>query len=114
MKKEYFWEYGYQFGEFLKKIFQDKYKRKYSLEGNGIFNLLYIDNKIYEIKFTETKKLLENDNKKFTDKNKLFIVEEIIKNLKNDFTVNGGKFITFVLDGYIAKVEIIKKMAEPK
>ena len=102
MKKEYFWEYGYQFGEFLKKIFQDKYKRKYSLEGNGIYNLLYIDNKIYEIKFTETKKLLENDNKKFTDKNKLFIVEEITKNLKNDFTVNGGKFITFVLDGYIA------------
>ena len=114
MKKEYFWEYGYQYGEFLKKIFQDKYKRKYSLEGNGIYNLLYIDNKIYEIKFTETKKLLENDNKKFTDKNKLFIVEEITKNLKNDFTVNGGKFITFVLDGYIAKVEIIKKMAEPK
>lgn len=114
MKKEYFWEYGYQFGEFLKKIFQDKYKRKYSLEGNGIYNLLYIDNKIYEIKFTETKKLLENDNKKFTDENKLFIVEEITKNLKNDFTVNGGKFITFVLDGYIAKVEIIKKMAEPK
>ena len=114
MKKEYFWEYGYQFGEFLKKIFQDKYKRKYSLEGNGIYNLLYIDNKIYEIKFTETKKLLENDNKKFTDKNKLFIVEEITKNLKNNFTVNGGKFITFELDSYIAKVEIIKKMAEPK
>ena len=113
MKKEYFWEYGYQFGEFLKKIFQDKYKRKYSLEGNGIYNLLYIDNKIYEIKFTETKKLLENDNK-FTDKNKLFIVKEITKNLKNNFTVNGGKFITFELDGYIAKVEIIKKMAEPK
>ena len=114
MKKEYFWEYGYQFGEFLKKIFQDKYKRKYSLEGNGIFNLLYIDNKIYEIKFTETKSLLVNDNKKFTDKNKLFIVEEITKNLKNNFTINGGKFITFELDGYIAKVEIIKKMAEPK
>ena len=114
MKKEYFWEYGYQFGGFLKKIFQDKYKRKYSLEGNGIYNLLYIDNKIYEIKFTETKKLLENDNKKFTDKNKLFIVEEITKNLKNNFTVNSGKFITFELDGYIAKVEIIKKMAEPK
>ena len=114
MRKEYFWEYGYQFGEFLKKIFQDKYKRKYSLEGNGIYNLLYIDNKIYEIKFTETKSLLTNDNKKFTDKNKLFIVEEITKNLKNNFTINGGKFITFELDGYIAKVEIIKKMAEPK
>lgn len=114
MKKEYFWEYGYQFGEFLKKIFQDKYKRKYSLEGNGIYNLLYIDNKIYEIKFTETKNLLANDNKKFTDKNKEFIVNEITANLKNEFTVNGGKFITFVLDGYIAKVEIIKKMAEPK
>ena len=114
MKKEYFWEYGYQFGEFLKNILKDQYKRNYSIEGNGINNLIYIDNKIYEIKFTETKKLLENDNKKFTDKNKLFIVEEITKNLKNDFTVNGGKFITFVLDGYIAKVEIIKKMAEPK
>ena len=113
---EYFWETDYKFGEYLKKIFQDKYRRKYSLEGNGIFNLVTIDNKIYEIKYTKTTSLLSNDNKIATDKNKHFIIEEITKNLKEGtpFTVNGGKFITFKVDKWIAKVEIIKKLSEPK
>ena len=52
MALEYFWETEYRFGEFLKELFGDAYRRKYSLEGNGIFNLLYINGKIYEIKYT--------------------------------------------------------------
>ena len=42
MSLEYFWETEYKFGEFLKQIFGEQYKRKYSLEGNGIFNLILI------------------------------------------------------------------------
>ena len=114
MAVEYFWETEYKFGEFLKKIFGESvYKRKYSLEGNGIFNLLYINNKIYEVKYGKTTSMLKPDNHKFTD-DKEFIINTIVDNLKCDTIVNGGKFITFPVDQWIAKVEIIKKLKEPK
>lgn len=109
---EYFWETNYRFVEFLQKIFGDNFKRKYSLQGNGIFNLLYLNGKIYEIKYTQAKKHVEIDNHKFTD-DKEYIVNEIVKGLKCDSFVNGGKFITFPVDKWIAKVEIIKKLKEP-
>ena len=43
---EYFWEYDYKFGEFLQKIFPNTYKRKYSMTGNGIYNLILVKDKI--------------------------------------------------------------------
>lgn len=110
---DYFWEIKYPFGEFLKDIFGEQYKRKYSLIGNGIYNLLYINNKIYEIKLTETKTLLSNDNHKFTD-DKGYIIDKIIENLDTEVTVSGGKFITFKVGQWKAKVEIIKKLKEPQ
>ena len=109
---DYFWEIKYPFGEFLKEIFENQYKRKYSLTGNGIYNLLYINNKIYEIKLTETKTLLKNDNSLFRD-DKGYIIENITKNLDTEFTVSGGKFITFKVGPWKAKIEIIKKIKEP-
>lgn len=116
-KLEYFWETDYKFGEFLKETFgNDVYRRKYSLEGNGIYNLLYINNKIYEIKYTQCKSKLSSDNHKFTD-DKEFIINTIVNNLKckkEDIVVNGGKFITFPIQGWTAKVEVIKKLKEPK
>ena len=115
-KLEFFWETSYKFGEFLKEIFgTNVYKRKYSLDGNGIYNLLYINNKIYEIKYTQCKSKLSNDNHKFTD-DKEFIINTIVNNLKckkEDIIVNGSKFITFPIQDWIAKVEIIKKIKEP-
>lgn len=118
MNYQYFWETEYKFAEFLKQIFgEDKFKRKYSLAGNGIFNLLYINNKIYEIKYKECKSNIANDNHKFTD-DKEFIINTIVNNLKienkNKIFVGSGKFITFPVDKWIAKVEVIKKIAEPK
>lgn len=114
MTFEYFWETEYKFGEFLKKIFgEDVYKRKYSLEGNGIYDLLYINGKIYECKYKSAKSHVIPDNHKFTD-DKEFIINTIVKNLKCDSFVSGGKFITFPIDKWIAKVEIIKKLSEPK
>lgn len=116
-KLEYFWETEYKFGEFLKEIFgKDVYKRKYSLEGNGIYNLLYINGKIYDVVYKQCKSKLQNDSHRFTD-DKEFIINTIIENLKckkEDIVVNGGKFITFPVHEWIAKVEIVKKLKEPK
>lgn len=115
MNYEYFWETEYKFGEFLKEIFKDQYKRKYSLNGNGIFNLLFINNKVYEVSYKQTKTKLQNDNHKFTD-DKEYIIKTIVDNLKcdkEDIVVNGGKFITFPVGKWIAKVEIVKKLRIP-
>lgn len=116
-KVDYFWEFEYTFGEFIKELYNDKYKRKYSLGGNGIYNLLYLSNKIYELKFTQAKTMLINDNKRTTDNNKNDIIETLITAFDNkniEYTVNSGKYITFkIQNNYIAKIEIIKKLKEP-
>ena len=118
-KKDYFWEYDYPFGEdFLKSIFgSDQFKRKYSLSGDGIFNLILIDNKIYNIDLKEGKSLLVNDGKKaFRDETKDIIVEKICNNLKDkglEYTTNSGKLITFKYNNIIFKIEIVKKAAMP-
>lgn len=117
-KVDYFWEYEYSFGEyFLKEIFKDKYRRKMSMAGSGIYNLLYIDNAIYDISFKETKSLMVADGKSAVrDVVKNDIVYLICEELGNnaiEYTVNSGKYITFKLGKYIAKLEIVKKMKEP-
>ena len=84
-KYEYFWEYEYPFGnDFLKNIFKDNYMRKYSLVGDGIFNLILFNDKIYDISIKKGNSMLLNDGKKaFRDADKDIIVEEITKALKN-------------------------------
>lgn len=110
----YFWETEYKFGEFLKSIFGEAYRRKYSLAGNGIYNLVSYNDKLFEVKYKETKTALVNDNRAL-DADKGYIIKTITNNLKTDkFTINGGKFITFPVGSWIAKVEIIKKMKEPE
>ena len=119
-KYEYFWEYDYPFGEdFLKYCFGSQYKRKYSLIGEGIFNLILWDiDKIYEVKLSKGTKMLENDGKKaFRDPDKDDIIGIICNKLDDidiPFTVNSGKFITFKYNNFIFKVEIVKKMSMPK
>lgn len=110
---DYFWEYEYKFGEFLKKIFPNTYKRKFSMTGNGIYNLIIIQDKIYEVKFSQTTKLVEDNGVLTKDKIKNKIIENITNNLKNNYTVNNGK-ITFKLGKFIAKIEIIKKLKMPE
>ena len=110
---EYFWEYEYKFGQFLKKYFPNTYQRKYSLTGNGIYNLIKVNGKIYEVKFSKTTLMLEDNNLLTTDQLKNKIITNIVNNLKNEYTINNGK-VTFKLGQFIAKVEIIKKMKEPE
>ena len=117
-KYEYFWEYEYPFGnDFLRNIFKDNYMRKYSLVGDGIFNLILFNDKIYDISIKKSNSMLLNDGKKaFRDTDKDIIVEEITKALKNkniEYTVNSGKFITFKYNNFIFKIEIVKKAAIP-
>lgn len=118
-KIDYFFELEYPFiNIFLKNIYGDKVRRRYSLIGDGIFNLLYIEDKIYEIKFKEVKKMLPSDGKKaFRDTLKDDIIEKISNQLKEndiEFSVNEGKFITFKIQKYIALIEVIKKTKEPE
>lgn len=111
---EYFWELEKYFVEFLQNLFPNNYKRKFSLEGNGIFNLLIMDNgDIYEIKFSQGKKMIDNTQKETTDKQKNEIMNIIMNNLKNKYARDGGK-ISFKLDKYIIKLEFVKKRAMPK
>ena len=114
-KYEYFWETQYPFAMFLKRIFSNEYKRKYSLEGNGIYNLLYIGKNIYEIKYTETKNMAAGNAKTATDANKQMIIDTIVNNFNNGtkYSITDGKFITFPIAQFFAKLEIIKKMREP-
>ena len=111
-KYEYFWETEYPFQKMLEKIFPT-YKTKYSLTGNGIFNLVFINDKIYEIKYTKARTMGLMDNHK-TDEDKAFIINNIVNNLKTqNYAVFGGKYITFPVGEWIAKVEIIKKLKMP-
>lgn len=111
--KEYFWEYEYKFGQFLKRIFPNTYQRKYSLTGNGIYNLILVNGKVYEVKFSQTtRKLIDND-KMTTDQLKNKIINNILSNLKNEYTINNGK-VTFKLDKFIAKIEVVRKIKMPE
>ena len=112
----YFWQTEYKFGEFLKQIFEEQYKRKYSLEGNGIFNLILINDKIYEIKYTQCKSIPAQSTISTRD-DKEYIKNKIVENLKCDkdkIKVYGSKFITFPVDKWTAKIELVKKNAMPK
>jgi len=113
-------DYDYAFGhDFLTSIFgEDKYKRKYSMTGDGIYNLLLIDDKIYDLKLKEAKSMLVEDHKKaYRDTTKDYIVEEIRKALANrgiEMTSNSGKLITFKNNDKIFNVEITKKVSMPE
>lgn len=117
-KKEYFWEYEWPFGEFLRESLPEgSYRHKFSMIGNGIYNLVTFDGKLYDISLKSTTKLLPNDGKKAfrdTTKDKLIdLLKDKLSQLGINCTVNSGKFITFELFGFIAKLEIVKKTTEP-
>lgn len=117
-KKEYFWEYDYPFGEFLRESMPaGNYRRKFSMTGNGIYNLVTIDGKLYDVTLKSATKLLPDDGKKAfrdTTKDKLIdLLKDKLSQLGVNCTVNSGKFITFELFDFIAKLEIVKKTTEP-
>lgn len=117
-KKEYFWEYDYPFSEFLRESLPaGSYRRKFSMTGNGIYNLVTLDGKLYDVTLKSATKLLPNDGKKAfrdTTKDKLIdLLKDKLSQLGVKCTVNSGKFITFELFDFIVKLEIVKKTTEP-
>lgn len=118
-KKEYAWEYDFPFSELLRESFPaGSYRRKYSMTGNGIYNLVTLDRKLYDISLKTAKKMLPDDGKKaFRDETKdkvIDILKDKLSQLGVNYTVNSGKFITMDLFGCIMKAEIVKKSVEPK
>lgn len=116
-KKQFFWEHEFPFGEdFLRGIFPS-YRRKFSMTGNGIYNLVTLDDKLYEITLKSAKGMLPNDGKPaFRDPTKDKVIAGITAQLNQlgiEYSVNSGKYITFPLFGTIAKIEIVKKSSEP-
>ena len=113
-KVDYFWEYDYAFGEYcFKELFGGAYKRKYSMEGNGIYNLIYgSDGKIYDLKLTQAKKMVESDELLSRNSYQCMMADLLVENLPNA-TVSKKKVITFSLGDTIAKIEITRKMKEP-
>lgn len=117
-KKQYFWELEWPFSEFLRESLPEgSYRHKFSMIGNGIYNLVTLDGKLYDVSLKSTTKLLPNDGKKAfrdTTKDKLIdLLKDKLNQLGINCTVNSGKFITFELFGFIAKIEIVKKTTEP-
>ena len=117
-KIEYFNEIEYPFMQALKnEVFGDKYQRFYSLTGDGIYNLIHIEDKIYELKWSEAKNLLSADGKKaFRDTIKddiIYLICEELGNYNIEYTVNSGKIITFKISNFIVKIEVIKKAKMP-
>ena len=112
--------YDYLFGaEFLVSIFgANAYSRKYSMQGDGIYNLLLIKDKIYDLKLKEVKTMLVDDNKKaYRDATKDYIVDNIKQALDSHgikATSNSGKLITFKSNNKIFSVEITKKTSMPQ
>ena len=84
-KVDYFWEYDYAFGEYcLKELFGETYKRKYSMEGNGIYNLIYgSDGKIYDLKLTQAKKMVESDELLSRNSYQCMMADLLVENLPN-------------------------------
>jgi len=119
-KYDDFRDYEYPFGaDFLQSVFPEgSYKKKFSMSGDGIYDLVFIDNKIYDIKMKKGAEMLINDNKKaFRDETKdkvIQIIAEALTNRNIEFSINSGKFITFKYYKYIFKVEVIKKAAIPE
>lgn len=116
---EYFYEIEYPFViEVLQKIYgETKALRRFSLAGEGQFILVYIDEKIYEFKLKEIKKMLQDDGKTaLRDATKDKVIDMFTSALAENnikFTKNSGKYISFPLDKFVIQVEVIKKVKEP-
>lgn len=110
--------YDYIFSrDFFPEVFGSDYRRKYSLCGEGIFNLVFLNDKIYSITVKEAKTMVTADGKKaLRDPNKDILMEKICKVLDDnaiEYTMNSGKILTFKLGKYIAKLEVVQKKKLP-
>lgn len=108
---DYSWEVINKFSwKFLPKVFPNTFKRKFSLTGDGIFDLVLVQDKVYHIKTTEVK-ILPAPNDLMTRDN---IKNKILTQIKNNFTDKAKAYFTdgqlyFQANKWNFKVQIIKK-----
>lgn len=115
-KVEYFWEYDYSFmNDFLKNIFGEKARRKYSLSGNGIYNLIDgEDGRTYELKLTKARAMVNENSSLSRNSYQNEIMKKLIENINTDnYSVSKNKILTFKLNNDIMKIEIVRKLKEP-
>lgn len=117
-KYDWFDSYEYHFVEYLKDIFGNrKMIRRYSLGGEGIFNLLYTDNGIYQFKFKQISTLPISDGVlAVRDNKKNEVIDQVAKSLEENgitYSVTGGKFLNVKDSNFITQIELIKKRSEP-
>ena len=116
---QYFWECKLAFSKFLSiNCFPNTYKRKYSLTGDGIYDLVILpkQNKIFEIKLTEVKKIPDEPNNQLTKnalKNK--VIEQICNHIKREkWALHDGCIYMSYIGGWFGKVQVIEKRAMPE
>lgn len=115
-KVDYFWEYDYSFmNDFLKNIFGEKARRKYSLSGNGIYNLIDgEDGRTYELKLTKARAMVNENSSLSRNSYQNEIMKKLIENINTDnYSVSKNKILTFKLNNDIMKIEIVRKLKEP-
>ena len=94
--------------------FPNTYKRKYSLTGDGIYNLIILKDTLYEFK------VVKNSKKNITSNDKLTsdaMKNKIIKHIYNQMgdcspVINDGKIYLYSNETSF-RVEVVKKLKMP-
>ena len=110
----YDWEIIRQVEKQIANGFPNTYKKKYSLTGDGIYNLIQLKNLLYEFKVVKNTKSVSAPNDKLTSdaiKNK--IINHIYTQIE-DYKpqINDGK-IYLRSNDISLRVEVVKKMKIP-
>lgn len=94
--------------------FPNTYKRKYSLTGDGIYNLVQLRDLIYEFKVVKNSKPVSSSNDKLTtDAIKNKIIRHICSQVEHcNPQINDGK-VYLNSNDLSLRVEVIKKLKMP-
>ena len=115
-KYDYFWEIKWPMALFFAHVcFPNTYKRKFSMTGNGIYDLVIVKDRIFELKITEQKQIQslgEGNNKLTRDPLKNAIINQICNKLNGKYVLNDGK-IYIKVQKWFARIDVIEKRVMP-
>ncbi len=115
-KYDYFWEIKWPISCFFAHVcFPNTYKHKFSMTGNGDYDLVIVNNRIFELKLVEQKQiesLGEGNNKLTRDPLKNAIIKQICSKLNGKYVLNDGK-IYIKAQKWFARIDVIEKRAMP-
>lgn len=110
----YDWEIIRQVEKQIANGFPNTYKRKYSLTGDGIYNLVQLKDLLYEFKVVKNAKAVSAPNDKLTsDAMKNKIIKHIYDQIGDcNPQINDGKIYLCSNDTSL-RVEVVKKLKMP-